>query len=1548
MNNLLKVIKRNNKKRGINITVATMVMFLLSCTGIYAATEINGNLKGEDYTLHLENVNGVNKYFWVEGKYKYNEKQIDTDNKVIINGNLTSKHSHTLRIGDDIKGLTVENNGNIEGVTIGGNIEGQKATTDAVLNNNGIIKNNDGNAIIVYSESAKVNNYGIIKATGQNEETKEYYKGVVLANGGTFNNYGIVIDGDGKISSIGASNQQVTMDNGITYTVKNAVNNSGDMAQTQAIEMNGTDGNKAFDKYILNGLETTVEVTSKGNTISNSIINSTGNGIEIENGAELGLTSTTVNGNVTINDGTLILTDDKNVFNGTVKGTNNASLKVGYKVDENTDYKNINTILKDSGIDNLKFSDDGNIIDTTTISFAGKFEGGTGDDNFKVSSASAKNIKIDGKEGKNTLTLIEAYVGKTSDFSGVSNIETLQLGNGNNELTIENINGFTTIKGGGYGSSGSGSNTIKTSTNVNDTLTLTGGKDSSVKNILVLDNSNNKIEFNGKLDTNGGNWNIQVNNLKGTNSVTLNKENLNGKAKSLELLTNISEKNETKNLVDLLNASGITYAIPLNNNDSNYKDNLVFNGTTLSNKTIFAINYNDSVTMQENITGQYAFKPLGTFTPTVKVNSSTTFEQNSKVTSVDYNGKESGVNFKVTEGALNLGKLTYKGDKLVYEGTNPFVDGYKYTINGNVNLSFEGLENAGLTSGKSIALGNVNNNITITGGSLSIPSFLKYSNGAFVVKSWDDMNPYGNSNNFLETTYNNMLSKYGQTGSEAITGALNTWSKDALVNYITNGGITQYDFTLDGKTYQNTLLTGDNSNISKDFKITGSSGSITFQNIATSKGLTLATTGGTVNLTDGVSIGGDINFGESSNVNLNVNAYYAGGTASTIKNIIGNGNDSNISLTHVNITGDSSNGKIDLGAGTDTLTLNNVGVNSITGSGKNTIELNQGSNVGTISLSKDSTSAISLMLLDVDSSIDNNITVNDGATVGTIDLSSAGNSSVTLNSGKITNVKFGSGNDMLTYNGGNISSVDFGAGDNVLNVRADLDLSNTKISVAEGGTVRNTLNVGKISVRSTTVKDYLTLSGDFSAFSNINIEGATKLESSSKLAEGTNINLGSNTLIAGINIENGTAKTVLSGANLEAGENSKLIIDTMKADSNTTISLDGITGIENVSKVDTNTIAHIIKENADGTYSVEANKNLISGEGNNLANGIISSDNGEGLFGDITDKEAQAQLLTDITKDMMYSSPYAYSSIVSRKTAEMINNAVMNFDLKADKNQWLAYGSLLGSGKEIQDYYSGVNNTTSNINTDIYGAYVQAEYGYTDNTALGFVVGANKSDSDIAKSSLDGKGMYLGGYVKHNYSDNLQIIGGLAYQYNSYESDRVAGNSNKTLTYSEKYNDDTITGFVGGKYEYKLSETLTLQPNAKLNITHIMQDGVTESNKEASLKANSKNFTNIGTEIGADLVKTINVQNGKVDLKVGTSLTYLITGADKETMGANLISDNTKFDIKTPEQDKTNVKFKVGAQYEKESGVLYNVEGSYITSSKEKEWVVGAGIGYRF
>ena len=1522
MNNLLeRFIKRNNKKRGINITVATIVMFLLSCTGIYAATVIDKNEK--EYILHVGE-NGDNSYRWGGSKYLYTIDQ----NKLIINGRLeVGNNTQSLEISSNAKDITVENNGFIDGVTIGRDYS-KLDGTNATFTNNGIVSN-EGNAIVVYSQNAKVNNYGIIVGKGLGVEVAEK-----ITSENVLDNYGIIIDNYGTDKQkISASTEEKS--NGI-YTVKNAVNTTGDAAQ--AITMPGS---KTFDKYILNGINTTISVSGEENSISNSIINSLKTGILIETKentqAKLGLTSTTVNGNIVINNGTLVLNDKNNKINGTIQGNGNSdTIGLGYAITD-TDSTSLKGILN-STIENLQFSNSSNTINVTEIKksgFNGNYIGGSEADTFIVDGA---NYTIDGGAGTDTLKLTKGYTGAVSNFSGVTNIETLQLGDGSNTLDISNINGkFTTIKGGEFVNGGSGKNTIKTSTNIGETLTLVGGKDSSVKNILVLDNSDNKIEFNGKLDTSGGNWNIQVNNLKGTNSVTLNKENLNGKATSLELLTNISGETETKNLVDLLNASGITYAIPLNNNTSNYKDNLVFNGTTLNNKTIFAINYNDSVTMQKNITGQYAFKPLGTFTPTVNLSSGTTFAEGSKVTSVDYNGKESGVNFKVTSGALNLGKLTYQDGNLVYSGTNPFVDGYKYIINGNVQLGFEGLTD--LKSGQELTLDKRNDNIKVN-GSITIPSFLKYQDGAFVVKTWSEMNPYGNSNNFLEATYNNMLSDYGK--NEAIKGALDKWSKDALVSYITNGGITQYDFTLDGKTYQNTLLTGSNSNISKDFKITGSSGSITFQNIATSKGLTLETTGGTVNLTDGVSIGGDINFGDSSNVNLNVNAYYAGGVASTIKNIKGNDNDSNISLTHVNIIGNNSNdGKIELGAGNDTLTLKNVGVNSITGSGKNTLELNQGSNINTIKLG-DNTSTLALNSTFNAIEFNNTITVNGGATVKTIDLTESTNGNVTVNSGSASEIKFGTGNNILTYNGGDIKTVDFGSGEGTFYTRADL----VGVTI-KGDNVKNALVLGD-NTRAAKTEGYLTLSGDFSGVSNIIANTDTKFASDITLRDNTNVNLGVNSLYLGVDYTSGTGE-ILSGKTLKV-DGGSIVLDTTGVKGNATIELGNIEANSNTT-FESSSLGHEIKIGEDGKAIVSIKETIVSDSvANDIIKDFIESGDYEDLIGDTTLEEQEQQLdsLVKEVGNLTYNTPYSYSSILSRKTTEMVNNAIMDSDFTIKKNEWVAFGSVLGSNREMKDYYSGVENINQNIDTDIYGAYVQAEYGYTDNMALGFVVGANKTDSDIGQNSLKGTGAYLGGYSRYDYN-NIQLVAGFGYQHNSYDADRTITLLNKTMNYSKSYGNDTLTGYMGAKYTYEISQNLTLEPNIKLNLTHTMQNGISEGKVDSmAIKVDEEKTTTLTTEIGTDLVKSIVVTDGKVKVKAGVSLMQIISGADSDNMNGKLAKTESKINVITPDQDKTNVKFKVGAQYEKESGVLYNVEGSYITSSKEKEWVVGAGIGYRF
>lgn len=1502
MNNLLeRFIKRNNKKRGINITVATIVMFLLSCTGIYAATIIDKNEK--ENILYIGS-DGTKTYKW--GKYGTSYNIDSSDSKLIINGRLEAgNNTQSLEISSNAKDVTVENNGFIDGVTIGRDYS-KLDGTNATFTNNGIVSN-EGNAIVVYSQNATVNNYGIIKG-GE--------KGVEFTNGisnGKLNNQGIILDKDGKILNASTVEQKIVLDSG-NYTVKNAVDSSG---KAQAITMNGTSGSNSFTNYILNGLDTTISVSGKGNNLSGSVVNSVDKAINIESGADLGLGSTTVNGNIAINGGTLTLTDANNKINGNVSGTtNNDTIKLGYQVDSNTNYTNLNTILKGSGVDTLKFSDNENTIDTTKISVVGKFEGGTGADIFIVNGA---NYTIDGGDGEDTLSLSTAYNSNLSNFKNISNIETLQLANTTNEITLDsNPANFTTIKGG----------------TGNDTFVLTGNSGinligGSGTNTLKLNNSLSSINYAGVLGAEGEKWNLVVNNL--TKDVTLTQGNIKGNIESLKIDTGIKTADETTKLVSLLTTYNIENAT-FNNNQA---DILTFTGTDVKGTRTFTINQGDTVNMSGNITGNYNFKTVGTFTPTINLSSGTTFTEGTKITSTN------GIKFNIENGKqLTLGTLTYSNNGFTYSGSNPFDSNTRYTITGNIKLNVDGITGDKLVAGNN--LGQVtnstyNNNITVK-GNIDIPVFLKYSNGSFFVKSWREIDSSEGSA-FLEGTYNNMLKQY--SSNEAIKAALNNWSKDGIISYIKGSEITDYTFNLNGQTYKNTLIA--NNGLSKEFKLEGTTGgSITFRDIATSNNLTLNLTGANqsnILLDENVNIGGDINFGNSENVNLTINAR---STSSTVKNILGNDKNSNIKLTHVQIVGNNSNdGKIDLGAGTDTLTLNNVGVNSITGSGKNTLELNQGSNINIIKL-ENNTSTLALNSAFNAIEFNNTITVNGGATVKTIDLTESTNGNVTVNSGSASEIKFGTGNNILTYNGGDIKTVDFGSSEGTFYTRADL------IGVTiKGDNVKNALVLGD-NTRAAKTEGYLTLSGDFSGVSNIIANTDTKFASDITLKDNTNVNLGVNSLYLGVDYTSGTGE-ILSGKTLKV-DGGSIVLDTTGVKGNATIELGNIEANSNTT-FESSSLGHEIKIGEDGKAIVSIKETIVSDSvANDIIKDFIESGDYEELMGDKTIEE-QEQTLNLIVKEvgnLAYNTPYSYSPILSRKTTEMVNNTIMNSDFAIKKNEWVAFGSILGSNKEIKDYYSGVTDINQNIDTDIYGAYVQAEYGYTDNMALGFVVGANKTDSDIGQNSLKGTGAYLGGYSRYDYN-NIQLVAGFGYQHNSYDADRTITLLNKTMNYSKSYGNDTLTGYMGAKYTYEISQDLTLEPNIKLNLTHTMQDGISEGKADSmAIKVDEEKTTTLTSEIGTDLVKSIVVTEGKVKVKAGISLMQIISGADSDNMNGKLAKTGSKINITTPDQDKTNVKFKVGAQYEKESGVLYNVEGSYITSSKEKEWVVGAGIGYRF
>ncbi|MBM6822723.1 hypothetical protein, partial [Fusobacterium mortiferum] len=643
MNNLLeRFIKRNNKKRGINITVATIVMFLLSCTGIYAATIID---KNEKENILYVGANGANTYKWGNNGIYYN---IDSsDSKLIINGRLEAgNNTQSLEISSNAKDVTVENNGFIDGVTIGreySKLDG----TNATFTNNGIVSN-EGNALVIYSQNAKVNNYGIIVGKELGVEVAEK-----ITSENVLDNYGIIIDNYGTDKQkISASTEEKS--NGI-YTVKNAVNTTGDAAQ--AITMPGS---KTFDKYILNGINTTISVSGEENSISNSIINSLKTGILIETKentqAKLGLTSTTVNGNIVINNGTLVLNDKNNKIDGTIQGNGNSdTIGLGYAITD-TDSTNLKGILN-STIENLQLSNSSNTINVTEIKksrFNGNYIGGSEADTFIVDGA---NYTINGGDGEDTLSLSTAYNSNLSNFKNISNIETLQLANTTNEITIDsNPANFTTIKGG----TGNDSFVLTGNSGIN----LIGG---SGINTLKLNNSLNSINYAGVLGAEGEKWNLVVNNL--TKDVTLTQGNIKGNIESLKIDTGIKTVDETTKLVSLLT----TYNIENATFNNNQKDILTFTGTDVKGTRTFTINQDDTVNMSGDITGNYNFK-TSVFTPTINLSSGTTFTKDTKITSTN------GINFNIEKGEqLTLGTLTYSDSGFTYSGSNPFDSNTKYT-----------------------------------------------------------------------------------------------------------------------------------------------------------------------------------------------------------------------------------------------------------------------------------------------------------------------------------------------------------------------------------------------------------------------------------------------------------------------------------------------------------------------------------------------------------------------------------------------------------------------------------------------------------------------------------------------------------------------------------------------------------------------------------------------------------------------------------------------------------------------------------------------------
>ncbi|MFV0577200.1 MAG: autotransporter outer membrane beta-barrel domain-containing protein, partial [Fusobacterium ulcerans] len=370
---------------------------------------------------------------------------------------------------------------------------------------------------------------------------------------------------------------------------------------------------------------------------------------------------------------------------------------------------------------------------------------------------------------------------------------------------------------------------------------------------------------------------------------------------------------------------------------------------------------------------------------------------------------------------------------------------------------------------------------------------------------------------------------------------------------------------------------------------------------------------------------------------------------------------------------------------------------------------------------------------------------------------------------------------------------------------------------------------------------------------------------------------------------------------------------------------------------------------------------------NKIYHSIISVDD---LINNFNVDDEGLALFLDYLNNIYAGSPYSYSSELSRKSAGMFRDIVVDNIFRPEKDKWMIYGGLTHIDGGTKDTYYGKGYYTTDIgssdmdaDTKITGAYMLGEYGVSDTLTSGVVIGGNKLKSDLSNGSkVDGSAMYLGAYAK-KYIGNLKVTAGAGFQYGDYDTDRLAVNkvasdlAESVMKYSDNYNDITYDIYLNGRYSHNIGNNLFLEPYATLSYTYVDQDGANEGSKVLAIETDSKSFDYTVGKVGVDLKKVIPHEKGKSTLSAGVSYTKILDGADEEHITGRF-KGGSDFDILVAHKNEHSIGLNAKYALELENGIIFDVKGTYSVerdshngSGKNRtkgEWIVGAGLGYKF
>ena len=355
-------------------------------------------------------------------------------------------------------------------------------------------------------------------------------------------------------------------------------------------------------------------------------------------------------------------------------------------------------------------------------------------------------------------------------------------------------------------------------------------------------------------------------------------------------------------------------------------------------------------------------------------------------------------------------------------------------------------------------------------------------------------------------------------------------------------------------------------------------------------------------------------------------------------------------------------------------------------------------------------------------------------------------------------------------------------------------------------------------------------------------------------------------------------------------------------------------------------------------YLYDAASETLTYKRDNVNNKILADiSNKAYTVGDVLSQDPNVR---EAQFDSIYSNGvYSETVKMAMDTLRMNEDAVLSLGGKPEEGKWTAQGKMLFSRTEydrtgvIRDF--GVETKTA-------GLLGALEYGVSEKSSVGFAFSGTKQDLDMKKASADGDAFYFGVYGKQDVN-NFKLTAGLGYQL-----DKIDADNNVMVSTGDKYDSKAFSGYAQGKYVINAGNDVTVEPKLKLALTRLTQ----ESAKDKHFEMEKVEATTFDTEVGVDLVKTVKLESGKMNLLAGISYTRSMGDTDNKFKGNFVGKDGTKgerFDVLGANLGENTLKINIGAEVEKDNGFFYNGGLNYKFDNEDRE-TFGAtiGAGYKF